>query len=447
MQSHQIFESLPPSRLFFRCAVPSMISMAVTSLYVVIDGIFVGRFLGGDALAAVSLVMPFIMISFALSDMVAVGSSVQISICLGQKDEKKASRIFSFCSGLILLISMVVGTAAFFLAEPLVRMMGANETVTALSARYMQVFAAFSPLVMIFFAVDNYLRICGRARYSMWINVILSLVNILLDYLFIARFGWGIGSAALASCISLALGTLLGYLPFLRGKLTLRLVWARLPLRQVLSLLANGSSEFFSNISGSILMVILNAVLLGLTGPLGVAAFSIVMYIDSIVGSLLFGLADSMQPAISYNYGAGHFDRLRALEGRTLLAGALVSLAALLLMLVGGDQIIRLFIEGDDPALYEMSLRAMRLFSFSYLVGWFGVITSSFFTALNRPLFSFLTAFGKTLIFPLFSLFTLPARLGLDGVWLTSLLSGLLTAVMASFFLILLKRASGRRVS
>ncbi|MEG1932240.1 MAG: MATE family efflux transporter [Pygmaiobacter sp.] len=174
MEEQHIFESLPPTRLFFKCAIPSVISMAVTSLYTVIDGVFVGRFLGGDALAAVSLVMPFVIISFALSDMVAVGSSVQIAICLGQKEETQASRIFSYCSALILLISTLVGLIAFFLAGPLVRLMGANEVVTALAVEYMRVFAVFSPIIMIFFAVDNYLRICGLAKYSMGINVALS---------------------------------------------------------------------------------------------------------------------------------------------------------------------------------------------------------------------------------------------------------------------------------
>ncbi|MEG1932239.1 MAG: MATE family efflux transporter, partial [Pygmaiobacter sp.] len=177
---------------------------------------------------------------------------------------------------------------------------------------------------------------------------------------------------------------MLGYLPFLKGLLILRLLPARLPLRQVGSLFANGASAFFSNISSSVLMVVLNTVLLRLAGPLGVA--------------------DSMQPAISYNFGAGNSARLRALEGRLLLAGALLSISVLVLMQTSAQRIIPLFVEGSNTALIEMSIRAMQLFSLSYLVGWFGVITSSFFTALNRPLLAFATAFGKTLLFPIFFL-------------------------------------------
>ena len=143
MQSKHIFETLPPTRLFFRCALPAMVSMAVVSLYTVVDGIFVGQCIGSDALAAVNLVMPLIMISFALADMVAVGSSVQIAIRLGEKKPEEASRIFSFCSGIIFLISCAAGLLGWFLAEPAMALMGADPVVTALAVDYLRVYAAF----------------------------------------------------------------------------------------------------------------------------------------------------------------------------------------------------------------------------------------------------------------------------------------------------------------
>lgn len=439
-QHEKLFESLPPTRLFFRCALPSMISMAMLSLYTVADGIFVGRYVGPNALAAVNLVMPLIMMSFALVDLVAVGSSVQISIRLGEKNERAANRIFSFCTGLIVALSCVIGLGGFFLAGPMVSLMGAEAEVTAMGAEYMQVYAVFAPVIMVFFAVDNYLRICGRVRYSMILNVVTALLNIVLDFLFLVVFRWGVAAAAAASCLSIALGTVLGFLPFVMGRLPLRFVRGTISARQLGNILANGSSEFFSSIAGSVMMVILNSVLLRLSGSMAVAAFSIVMYVDSIVGSLLFGMADSIQPAISYNYGARRRDRMLALEKGVLLTGAAVSLAALLWMQLGGQYVIPLFIQGDDPALLEMSLRAMRLFSLSYLLGWAGTCLSSFFTALNRPGRSLILAFSKTLVFPLACLAVLPAALGLDGVWLTAPAAGVLTAALAVWFLIAVLR-------
>ena len=318
------------------------------------------------------------------------------------------------------------------------RALGAEPELAALAVQYLRVYALLSPLTTIIFASDNYLRICGRVRYSMILNVVTALLNIVLDFLFLVVFRWGVAAAAAASCLSIALGTVLGFLPFVMGRLPLRFVRGTISARQLGNILANGSSEFFSSIAGSVMMVILNSVLLRLSGSMAVAAFSIVMYVDSIVGSLLFGMADSIQPAISYNYGARRRDRMLALEKRVLLTGAAVSLAALLWMQLGGKYVIPL--QGDDPALLEMSLRAMRLFSLSYLLGWAGTCLSSFFTALNRPGRSLILAFSKTLVFPLACLAVLPAALGLDGVWLTAPAAGVLTAALAVWFLIAVLR-------
>lgn len=437
----EMFATLSPTKLFFHCAVPSMVSMAVTSLYVVADGIFVGRYLGDRALAAVNLVMPLIMISFALADMIAVGSSVQIAIHMGKKQGQTASQIFSFSCGLIFLLSIVIGGLGYGLAGPLVRLLGADEQVTAMAVAYLRVYCVFAPLIMCFFALDNYLRICGRVKYSMWMNVVVSAANILLDYIFLGWFRWGIGAAALASCLCLAAGTLTGFLPFLRGKLPLRLVKAKLSRRMVGNLVANGSSEFFSNIASSVCMVLFNAALMRISGYLAVAAFSIVQYVDSIVKSMLFGMADALQPAISYQVGAGKPARLVALERRVQVAAALLSLTALAGMLWAGRPLIALFSQPGNQALLDLSVRAMQLFALSYLVSWFGVVTSSFLTAVNRPASSLVLSLSQAFLLPVLFLSILPRFWGLDGIWLTSLASCAVAAVLAA---VLLRRALRR---
>lgn len=437
---HRIFRVLAPTKLFFTCAIPSMISMAVTSLYVIADGIFVGRYIGSQALAAVNLVMPFIMMSFALSDMVAVGSSVQISIRLGEGENIQASRIFSFACCLILALSLIVGAGAWVFADDLVRLMGAQQDVADLAVQYMRVYALFSPLIMIFFAVDNYLRICGKVRYSMGMNIAISLGNIALDWLFIVHFGWGIASAALASCIALASGTLICFLPFFRGKMILRFVRPKVKPAMAGNIMANGSSEFFANISGSVYMAIVNAVLLHIAGFQAVAAFSIVLYVDSIVKSMLFGMADSLQPAISYNFGAGDMKRVFALERRVLGAGMTLSLVVLLFMLFSGSTVVSWFIVENDPMLLEMSVRATKLFALSYLVCWFGIATGSFYTALNKPMFSIFVAMGQTLIFPVICLLLLPQIWGLDGVWITAFFASMIVAILSAILMLFVKR-------
>lgn len=444
-QHDRMFGMLSPTKLFFKCALPSMVSMGVTSLYTIADGVFVGRFIGSEALAAVNLVMPLIMVSFALADMIAVGSSVQIAIRLGQGDGESASRVFSLACKIILTLSVVMGVAGFALAPALVGLLGAEGRVAAMAVEYMRVYAVAAPLIMCFFAVDNYLRICGRVRYSMVMNVVISLANILLDAVFIVGFGGGIGSAALASCICLAAGSAICFWPFFRKKLPLRFVKGSVPGRVILNVMANGSSEFFSNISSSVCMVLFNAVLMRLAGYRAVAAFSIVMYVDSVVKSVLFGMGDALQPALSYNYGAKQPGRVLALERRVQLAGFLVSAGMMVWMLLGGKGLISLFSAPGDTELLELSLRAMRLFALSYLVSWCTIVSSSFFTALDRPLFSLVQSMSATLLFPLVGLAVLPAALGLDGVWLTGLLGGVLSALLAAVLLWFAVRRLKRR--
>lgn len=425
-----IFENTSPTKLFARCAFPSMISMTIMSLYTIVDGIFVGRFIGVEALAAINLIMPVVAISFALSDMVAVGSSVQIGIHLGEKKNNQASKIFTNCSLLIILISCILGFIGFFGAESFIRLMGADAKVTALAAEYIKVFAVFAPFILIFFAVDNYLRTCGKVNYSMIINVSVALLNIILDYIFLAVLRLGIGSAALASCLSFSLGTILCYIPFIAKKLPLKFVKGRIKSTLFFNILYNGSSEFFSNIAGSILMLILNSILLHISGSMAVAAFSVVLYVDSIVSSMLYGMTDSMQPPISYCYGAGLRKRMFSIEKRVLVASAIVSILAFILMRTGGENIISLFIKENNSELLKMSVNAMELYSFTYFFIWIDICFTAFFTAVNRPGISLGISMGRSLFFPLGVIFILIHFLGLNGVWLTAAASNVLTATV-----------------
>lgn len=425
------FETMKPTRLFLHCAIPSMISMAVSSAYTIADGIFVGRFIGQNGLAAVNLVMPLVMICFAISDMIAVGSSVQIAILLGRGEQRKASLTFSSCLKIIVAFSCLAGFAGFFLAEPALRMMKAGEEVTRLAVEYIRVYAVFAPLVVVFFASDNYLRVCGKARYSMVLNVVTAVLNIALDFVFIVQLRYGVWSAALASCLSISLGTVLSLVPFIGKKLSLTFMKGIIPLKQFGRLLANGSSELFTNIASSLMMLILNAVLLYLGGATAVAAVSVVLYVDSIVNSMIFGLADSMQPAISYCYGRGLNERVRALEKRVLLMAAFVSLTALAAMRYAGGELIPLFIRDNDKELLAMSLRAMELFSLSYLVSWIDACLSSYLTAMDRPGRSLAVSLCGTLLFPVAALLILTPVWRLDGVWCMPLAAGAASAVVA----------------
>jgi len=427
------FEKSDPTKLFFRCALPAMCSMVFSAIYVITDGIFVGRYVGESALAAVNLAMPLVNISFAIADMIAVGSAVQIAMLLGEKKREDANRMFSFCVKMIFAVSVLIGFFFLFFTKPVFVLMGTSGQALKYAFEYMCIYALFSPVTMVYFAADNYLRICNRQTYSMALNIITALLNILLDFLLIVVFDAGVLGAALASCISMAIGSFFSLLPFFRKKLELRFISGKIPAKQFLSLLANGSSEFFSNISSSIMAFILNIVLMNLGGTTAVAAMSIVLYVDSLMVMTILGMCDSMQPPISYCHAAG-------LKKRVLSSAALLSLAAFIFLRYGSDKIVPLFVQPEDTELLQLSVHAMGIYAFSYWANWVSRCLSSYLTALGKAVQSFITSICSTLIFPLLCLAILAPTQGFDGVCLMPLLAGILSGVLAVILSITLKQ-------
>lgn len=437
----EVFEKLSPTKLFFRCAIPSMITMAFGALYQVADGLFVGRFIGGDALAAVNLVMPVIMMVFALSDMIAVGASVRISMLLGVKEREAASEVFSTTIKIIFLISCLAGTIGFIFADSFLNLLapGATEQAIEYGVIYIRIYAIFSPFMPVGFATDNFLRVCGKERLSMWIGIGTQALNIILDIILIVFLGQGVWAAAFTSCMAMAIGS--GIMLWLfRGKM-MDIYYTRknIPLKDIFRIVANGFSEFFSNISMSIMSVVLNLFLLKYGGTTAVAAFSVVMYVDSIMGMLVFGMCSSLQPAISYCYGAGLIDKVKAIFRRILIGAVVLSGLSMLFMLLAGPFVAPIFINPEDTELLAVSLVAIKLFSFSYIVGWVDMCFSSYFTALERPIRSLVASVFGTLVFPIVLLFLLTSQWGLKGVWLMPTVSGVATAILTIILALTMK--------
>ena len=426
------FVKLTPKRLFLRCAVPAMITSVFGALFSVADGLFTGRFIGGDALAAINLIMPVIMIVESLSNMIATGSSVNISMMLGGKNREEASRIFSFSVKIILIFSFILGVLGFFLAKPFVQLLspGASETAVQYAADYLRVYAVFAPVIPIYFAMDNYLRVCSKERLSMIIGIVSQGLNIVLDFIVVVLLGKGVIAVAITSCISIGLGSVFMLLFFAGGNTDLSYTKDNISAASFFRILGNGFSEFFSNIATSVMSIVMNLFLLRYGGTIAVAAFSVVMYVDSIVGMLNFGLCDSLQPSISYCYGAGMMSRVKEIFRLVLIAASSTSVTAFLFMLFAGPHIAPVFIKPGDTELLAVSVTAIKLFSFSYIIGWIDMCFSSYFTAIDRPGRSFIVSVFGTMIFPIAFLFVLSARLGLNGVWLMPTAAGIASAIL-----------------
>ena len=433
MNNEALFAKTPPTKLFFKAAIPGAIGMLASALFQLLEGIFVGQYLGDTAFSALNLAMPFVIINFALADLIGAGSSVPISIRLGQKRGEEANQIFTCACLLILGSGVVFGGLMHALSPALIRWMGAEGECAALAVQYLQVYALCSPVTTIIFAVDNYLRICGKIRYSMLLNIFMSLFIAGAQYLLLGPLNCGIWGASLATCLGMFLSALIAFFPFFFGKAELRFARPRLSLSILKKIVACGSPNFLNNIAGRITSIMMNAILVRLGGETAVSVYGILMFAEGFIQPLLYGMCDSLQPAVGYNWGAQKFSRVRAIEKCCFVAAAVVSLLSVFAIAFFPEQITRLFVANPSNDILNMSIGALRLFSLTYVTRWFSFATQSYMLAIEKPLPASLISLSTALLFPVVLVGAL-WPLGLTGIWMnfagTSLLAAILSAVI-----------------
>ena len=425
------FGTMEPKKLFLKLAIPSLISMLFSSLYMMADGIFVGKIIGSKALAAINLVFPIIMILFAVGDMVASGASVKIGIKLGEKNEKEASEIFSVALLFIFILNIIFAIIGLIFTKDIIFILIKDKELANLAYKFAYVFILFLPIIAPFFAIDNYLRICGKANMSMWINIGVSVLNIILDAIFIGYLKLGIEYAALASSLSMSIGTLILIYPFITKKVALKFTKPKIKIKEMLGIIYNGSSEFFSNISGSIMSIIMNSFLLHYGGAVGVAAYSIVMYIESLIVPMLFGMIDAVQPVFSYNYGAKNNKRIMTFFKITCTVALSISIVTMIIIFVFPDFLVRMFSSESDIAVIDMAKKALLLYAPSYLFTWFIMTVSGVLTGLEKATESIVLMSAESIILPLFSTLVLTQLIGVYGIFITPTISGAVSIVVS----------------
>ncbi len=448
--SNQMFATERPRRLFFRVALPGLVSMLAMSIYSILEGAFVGHMLGEAAFAAINLAMPFVMINFSLADLVGVGSSVPISIALGRKDNDRANRFFSLSLILIFAAAVVMGLLLFFASPALLRLIGAEGELASLAVKYVRVYAVFSPVTTIVFAMDNYLRISGFVRFSMILNVAMSLLTVGLLWLFLGVFDLNVEGSALATSISMTLAAIVAFIPFLCGKTVFKFTRPRVKGIMLREIAACGSPVFLNNVAGRVASIVMNTALLRMggvaLGQTAVAAYSVLMYAGDLIQPMLYGMSDSIQPAVGYNWGAKSLDRVRALTKCSFVACAVVSVVGTVAMMTLPAYIVPLFVDAEkEPALFEMSVHAMRLFSTAFLFRWFGFAVQGFYSAIEKPLPATVLSLGSAMVFPILFIAAL-SPLGLDGLWLNATATAFVVMVLAIVMLRLSQRTLRRDI-
>lgn len=433
MDHKTLFSKTKPVRLFFMAAIPGSVGMLASSLYQLMDGIMVGQLLEDAAFAALNLAMPFVIVNFALADLIGVGSSVPISIHLGAKNEKKANNIFTCACIMIEVVGVLFGAALYFAAPALIGLMGAEGELATFAVQYLRVYALSSPLTTIIYAVDNYLRICGKIKGSMFLNVLMSALCAGLEFVFLYFFKWGIWGAALGTCCGMAVCAVIAFWPFFCGKMQLRFTKPQFSMQMIKQIMACGSPAFLNNVAGRVTSVIMNAILLRMGGADAVSIYGVLMYVDGFVLPLLYGMCDSLQPAVGYNWGAGDRHRVKAIEKCCYTAALVLSVTSAAVIMIFPKPIAGLFISGGQTALLDAAAPALMLFGLTYITRWFSFATQSFMAAIEKPGAASAISVATALIFPLIFIGVL-WPFDLTGLWLnmpaTSLAAGALSLII-----------------
>ena len=443
MNSETLFAKTPPLKLFFLASLPGAVGMLASALYQLFDGIFVGQYLGSTPFAALNLAMPFVIINFALADLIGVGSAVPISIALGRKQEQEANNIFTCACIMIVGAGVLVGGILFAAAPALIKLMGAEGEFADQAVQYLRVYALSSPVTTIVFATDNFLRISGMIRSSMFLNILMSVLSAVLEFLFLGVFRWGIWAAALATCTGMFISALLALIPFITGRAQLRFCRPRFSASMIRQIVACGSPNFLNNIAGRITSIIMNAILVRVGGEAAVSVYGILMYVDGFIQPLLYGMCDSLQPAVGYNWGAGKLSRVRAIEKCCFVASGIVSILSVFVIALFPGEITQLFMADSSSEFVQMSVGALQLFSITYVTRWFSFATQSYMLAIEKPLPASAISLATALVFPVM-LILLLLPWGLTGIWLNFAGTSILAAILSGIILLKLRKELSR---
>ncbi len=423
-----------------RFTLPSIAMMIFTSIYGVVDGFFVSNFVGKAEYTAVNFIYPFIMVLGAFGFMFGTGASALIGKTLGEGNNEKANRLFSFLIYFSAGCGIVIAALGIIFLPSVAALLGAQGVLLENCVTYGRIILAALPAFMLQYAFQSLFVTAEKPQLGLYVTLAAGVTNMVLDALFTAVFPFGITGAAVATAISQCVGGILPLIYFFnKNSSTLRLGKARFDGRALLITCSNGSSELLSNISMSLVGMLYNAQLMRYAGEDGVAAYGTLMYVTMVFLAIFIGYVVGTSPIVSYNYGAGNTDELKSLFKKSLVIIGISSVA----MLLAGELLARplsLLFVGYDKTLLDMTLRAFFVYSFSFLFSGMAIYGSSFFTALNNGPVSALISFLRTVVFQIAAVILFPLVWGLDGIWLSVVAAEFMAALIATIMLIIYRK-------
>lgn len=416
--------------------IPTIIMMIFTSIYGVVDGIFVSNYAGADEFAGVNLIMPFLMILGSIGFMIGTGGSALVSKTMGEGDRDKANEYFSMLIYIVTIAGLILSVVGFIFMEQIAKLLGAEGSLINICTTYGRTLVVALIPFLLQNCFQSFLVVAEKPKMGLVISIISGIINMLLDFLFIYILKMGVFGAALATLISQFVGGIVPIIYFIFSKnSSLKLVKTKIELKPILSACANGSSEMVTNLSMSLVNMLYNLQLIKYAGNNGVVAYGIIMYVGFIFSGTYLGYSIGSAPIIGYHYGAGNKEELKCLLKRSLRLIIITSIIMTGLAELLAKPLGSIFVS-YDAELLDMTTNAIRLFALSYLISGINIFASSFFTALNNGLVSAVISFLRTLVFQIAMIYILPAIIGINGIWLAVVVAEILALFVSIIFLL-----------
>ena len=416
--------------------MPSIVMMIFTSIYGVVDGLFISNFAGSTAFAAINLVMPFVMVLGGVGFMVGTGGTALVAKTLGEGQRELANKYFTMMVYFTLILGVSLGVIGIVFIRPVSYLLGATEDMIEYCVIYGSIVIGFTPAFMLQNLFQNFLVVAEKPKLGLVATVAAGVTNMVLDALFVAWLRWGIVGAAVATGISQLVGGVIPLIFFMRknGSL-LRLVPTGLSARPILKAVTNGSSELMSNISTSLVSMVYNLQLMKYFGENGISAYGVIMYVQFVFIAIYIGYIIGAAPIVGYNFGAQNRPELQNVfkKSMILMSGSGVVLTALAFCFA--SPLAKLFV-GYDPELCELTTRAFSLFAPAFLLAGVNIFSSGFFTALNNGLVSAIISFLRTLVFQLVAVLAFPELFGSESVWWSVAFAEMAAFLVSMAFLI-----------
>lgn len=419
-----------------RFVMPSIIMMVFTSIYGVVDGLFVSNFVGDKAFAAINLIMPVNNILGGVGFMLGTGGSALVAKLLGEQKQEKANRYFTMMIWVSVIVGLALSVIGFLTMRPVALLLGATEGMLPHCVTYGAVMMIFNVSFMLQYAFQAFLIAAEKPKLGLWSTIAAGVTNMVFDALFIAVFKWGVAGAAIATGLSQCVGAVIPLIYFLRknNNSPLKLTKTRLEIKPILKACGNGSSEMVSNVTTAVIGIIYNFQLLKYAGENGVASYGVLMYLQFVFMAIFIGYSMGSAPIISYHYGAENVAEMKGLLKKSnvfmFLTGAFMVIMAQALAV----PLAKLFV-GYNEELFLMTVRALRISTVSFIIVGFNIFASGFFTALNDGGVSAAISFLRTFVFKMAAIIILPMLLKIDGIWLADVTAEIFAFGISLIFL------------